>query len=73
MAEPHNLIGGWPAEIPGLGPVQGGRSFGRCLRCPPEIPVSRAGTNVTYGGRYYCRPCAQREAAVALASQEPSA
>lgn len=62
--------GNWPPEIPGLGPVQGGQPLGRCVRCPEETHPSRATSNVTYGGRPYCKPCAQREAAVALASQE---
>lgn len=45
----------WPAEVPGLGPMQGGQPIARCVICPDDAHPYRVMTNVRYGGKPLCK------------------
>lgn len=63
-----NPPGEWPLEIKGLGRAKGGQPISKCSRCPPGTHPAVASTFCTYGGLYFCKPCAILEAKAAGAA-----
>ena len=60
---PQRNVGGWPVEIPGMGPAKATRCTVKCERCHDNL------TSVRYGALALCKGCAIGEASVAGSSR----